>query len=282
MPAIKLRDAPGRRHRGPALPAARTLVAEGRQHLHAPVSERKILSLQENEPRMTPPAAGARATVHTGTLPDERQLGRVLRGARARAGLTLQEVAQAAGISTSALSKIENGQVEVKFATLMRLSAALSLSLDNLTALPPPSRVAGARVVTRRDAAVPHSNAEYDYGLLGAELAAKTMLPSVITIKARGIDEFAEWNRHAGEELVYVLRGRVRLYMDGYEPVLLETGDSAYYDSSVGHALVSVGRQSAQVLSVASEAGGAGPASGAGGPRPTVRPGPPSRTRKRE
>jgi transcriptional regulator with XRE-family HTH domain len=193
------------------------------------------------------PAAGA--------PPDQRRLGEVLREARVRAGLTLQEVAGEAEISTSALSKIENGQVEVKFATLMRLSAALSLSLAHLAGPAAPLRVAGARVVTRRDSGVPHSIAQYDYALMATDLAAKSMLPSVITIKARSLDEFPEWNRHVGEEFLYVLRGALRLYMEGYEPVLLEAGDGVYYDSSIGHALVAAGRGPVQVLSVASDPG---------------------------
>jgi transcriptional regulator with XRE-family HTH domain len=186
----------------------------------------------------------------------QTQLGALLRQARNRAQLTLQEVAAVAGISYSALSKIENGQVEIKFATLMRLSKALSLSVPVLGLSTDNSepQAAGKRVVTTRGRGIKHRNKQYHYELLCSELIAKSMLPSVITVKARRLEDFSEWNRHAGEELIYVLKGKVRLHLLGYQPLLLNTGDTAYYDSTIGHALVSVGKQLAEVLSVAVDA----------------------------
>ena len=58
--------------------------------------------------------------------------------------------------------------------------------------------------------------------------------------------------RHDGEEFLIVLEGSIRLYTEFYEPIDLEVGDSAYYDSGMGHACVSVSEEDAVILWVTS------------------------------
>jgi len=78
------------------------------------------------------------------------------------------------------------------------------------------------------------------------------MLPYRARIRARDIAEFDGWVRHDGEEFLYVLTGAVRLYTEFYEPVDMKRGDSAYYDATMGHNVVSVSEEDAMVLWVTS------------------------------
>jgi len=59
--------------------------------------------------------------------------------------------------------------------------------------------------------------------------------------------------RHDGEEFMLVLTGVVRLYTEFYEPAELKRGDSAYYDASMGHNLISLSQDDATVLWVTSK-----------------------------
>ncbi|MEO1178607.1 MAG: cupin domain-containing protein, partial [Pseudomonadota bacterium] len=52
--------------------------------------------------------------------------------------------------------------------------------------------------------------------------------------------------------LLYVLTGVVRLYTEFYEPVEMRRGDSAYYDATMGHNVVSVSPEDATILWVTS------------------------------
>jgi uncharacterized cupin superfamily protein len=72
----------------------------------------------------------------------------------------------------------------------------------------------------------------------------------VIDVTARSLEEFGEFNRHLGEELVYVLEGELDLYTNLYLPVNLKRGDSMYFDSNMGHAYIAVGDGPCRVLSV--------------------------------
>jgi len=77
-----------------------------------------------------------------------------------------------------------------------------------------------------------------------------------VTVKARSVAEIARESQHPGEEFVYVIRGRIQLHTEFYEPTLLEEGDSAYYDSSCAHAFVNAGDGEAIVLSVSRDSNG--------------------------
>jgi hypothetical protein len=50
-------------------------------------------------------------------------------------------------------------------------------------------------------------------------LTNKAMLPYRARIRARSFEEFDGWVRHDGEEFLYVLTGRVRLFTEFYAPV---------------------------------------------------------------
>jgi quercetin dioxygenase-like cupin family protein len=74
------------------------------------------------------------------------------------------------------------------------------------------------------------------------------MVPFKTRVRARRFDEFKEWVRHDGEEFLLVLRGKVCFYSEFYEPVELAQGDSVYYDATMGHAVVSVSADDADIL----------------------------------
>ena len=45
-----------------------------------------------------------------------------------------------------------------------------------------------------------------------------------------------------------VLEGEVCFYSEFYEPVNLSVGDSVYYEASMGHVLISISEEDAQIL----------------------------------
>lgn len=92
----------------------------------------------------------------------------------------------------------------------------------------------------------------YEHELLAETLTKKKMLPYRARVRARSMDEFDGWVRHDGEEFMYVLTGKVRFYTEFYEPVDMQRGDSAYYDATMGHNVVSLSSEDATILWVTS------------------------------
>ena len=71
-------------------------------------------------------------------------------------------------------------------------------------------------------------------------------------IRARQFEDFNGWVRHDGEEFLFVLTGQIRLFTEFYAPIDMKRGDSAYYDASMGHNVVSLSPEDATILWVTS------------------------------
>jgi len=76
------------------------------------------------------------------------------------------------------------------------------------------------------------------------------MIPIIIDVQARSVEELGGLVRHAGEEYLYVIRGRMELHSDLYAPLPLGPGDSVYFDSGMAHAYVRTNSDECTVISV--------------------------------
>lgn len=179
-------------------------------------------------------------------------LGVRVRQLRKAKDWTLEQAATQAGLARSTLSKIENGQMSPTYDALKKLAIGLGISVPQLFTPPQRDQVIGRMSVTKSDGGTAHATATYEHQLLAENLTKKSMLPYRARVRARSMEEFDGWVRHDGEEFMYVLTGRVRLYTEFYEPVDLSRGDSAYYDASMGHNVVSISDEDATILWVTS------------------------------
>ncbi|MCE5972280.1 XRE family transcriptional regulator [Sinirhodobacter sp. WL0062] len=184
--------------------------------------------------------------------PEPIDLASRVRELRRARGWTLEQAANAVGLARSTLSKIENGQMSPTYEALKKLAEGLEISVPQLFTPPSKGQVMGRMAVTKSGEGAAHITTTYEHELLAGTLRTKQMLPYRARIRARKVEEFNGWVRHDGEEFLYVLTGVVRLYTEFYEPVELKRGDSAYYDASMGHNLISVSPEDATVLWVTS------------------------------
>jgi len=179
-------------------------------------------------------------------------LGARVRELRKARDWTLEQAAKEAGLARSTLSKIENEQMSPTFELMKKLAEGLGIGMPQLFTPPQKAQVNGRMDVTRSDEGSTHVTPTYEHELLNAGLTKKAMLPYRARIRARSFDEFDGWIRHDGEEFLYVLTGSVRLFTEFYEPLEMKRGDSAYYDASMGHNVVSTSAEDALILWVTS------------------------------
>lgn len=186
-------------------------------------------------------------------LPEPLDLGKRVRELRKAHGWTLEQAASQAGLARSTLSKIENGQMSPTYEALKKLAEGLKISVPQLFTPPVQARTGRRLALTKAGAGQPHPTATYEHEILAHDLTKKRMLPYRARVRARSIEEFDGWVRHDGEEFLLVLTGVVRLYTEFHEPADLRRGDSAYYDASMGHNLISLSEEDATVLWVTSQ-----------------------------
>ncbi|MDW4497806.1 XRE family transcriptional regulator [Sulfitobacter sp. D35] len=179
-------------------------------------------------------------------------LGARVRELRKAHDWTLEQAANQAGLARSTLSKIENGQMSPTYDALKKLAVGLRISVPQLFTPPRREQVNGRMSLTKAGQGNAHATATYEHELLAETLTKKQMLPYRARVRARAMEEFDGWVRHDGEEFLYVLTGVIRLFTEFYEPVEMRRGDSAYYDATMGHNVISLSDEDATILWVTS------------------------------
>lgn len=176
-------------------------------------------------------------------------LGERIRSERLSRQFTLEEVSRLTGVATSTLSKIENEQISPTFQIVQKLIQGLEIDLPQLfsPAIDKPESN-GRRAVTHKGQGIKHFTPTYEHELLLTDVSPKKMFPNRCRVRARSFDDFDDWIRHEGEELLIILNGKATLLTEFYAPLLLNEGDCVYYDARMGHCLISVGDDDAEVL----------------------------------
>jgi transcriptional regulator with XRE-family HTH domain len=145
----------------------------------------------------------------TGSLPT---LGGLLRAVRERHGWTLKEMSDRTGIPRSTLAKVEHDRLTLGYDKLLQISQRLKMRLSELIS---PGDEPEPRALTRRSigtvaTALRVETPHYEYYFMCPDLSRKKMIPIFGRVHAKSIDEFGELMKHAGEEFIFVLTGRVQ------------------------------------------------------------------------
>ncbi len=193
-----------------------------------------IVQMLKREGAIKPaPSRGAAGSAARTTI------GPHLRRLRRQRGLSLAEVAQAAGISIGFLSALERSQMSASVGTLRRLARYYrtnildffdATDLNTRLVRPPKRKVLEAGPGVRM------------------ELLAwgnKVMEPHLFRIKPKAGS--GEPYAHEGEEFLFVLRGELKIALDR-EEYYLKRGDSFYFESATPHHWKNPGRSETWLL----------------------------------
>jgi transcriptional regulator with XRE-family HTH domain len=178
---------------------------------------------------------------------------RAIRQARLAQGLSLRALSARAGLPYSTLSKLENGKMGLTYDKLIRLAQGLNVDLKDIVSEagePAPPLAVGRRSVTRAGEELDAQSERHVHHYPAADLLGKMMIPIIIDVQARSVEELGGLVRHAGEEYLYVLSGTMELYSDLYAPLPLGPGDSVYFDSGMAHGYVRTSKEACKVLAV--------------------------------
>jgi mannose-6-phosphate isomerase-like protein (cupin superfamily) len=167
--------------------------------------------------------------------------------------MSIAAVSAATGIAKSTLSRVENDQLSLTYAKLLQLCKGLQIDIAELFSSGAPGEI--VQPSARRTFTAPGTGRAVTigtqaYNYLCTELAGKKMTPMMGIIHSRTLGETNGLLKHEGEEFTFVVEGRMALHTQFYEPLILEVGGSVYFDSTMGHAYVSVGSVPLKMLCV--------------------------------
>ncbi len=177
----------------------------------------------------------------------ELEIGRRVRTCRKRAGLSLESLARASGVSKAMLSQIEQSKANPTVVVMYKIAQGLGMDLGELMGLDRPRR--RFEVIRADDAGqVFVSNEQVTVRTLSPLSMEKDVEFYEIRLGPDGtLDSAAHFQNT--EEYLSVARGRIVLESAG-ETVTLRRGDSAHYSADVAHRIANAGRSAAQVYLV--------------------------------
>jgi len=179
-----------------------------------------------------------------------RRIGSKVKELRKESGLTQKRLAEATGLSPGLLSRIENGLAMPSIPTLDLISNTLKAEIGyffqdqgekGYIITNPGNR----RVVVSKSG--PHERVAYELELLAEGMKNPFMEPAIVTHV--GEEEEVEARIHDGQEFMYVLEGRMKLTL-GSKEFILRNGNAAYWNGTVPHKGISLGRKPAKALHV--------------------------------
>ncbi len=185
-------------------------------------------------------------------------IGQAIRQLREENGISPEELAARANITTEQLHCIETNRTTPSFRVLLRLSRALGAKLgtffggkeeDRTPVVMRAAELAENPVFAGNDT---ERNGNLRFYALAQGKADRHMEPLVVEI-APGDERSAiargRQSEHPGEEFLYILSGQATLYY-GSKTHRLQPGDSIYYSAAVPHRVVNETSKPVRILAV--------------------------------
>lgn len=176
-----------------------------------------------------------------------KQIAARIKGLREISDYTVEEIAIMTAVDVQEYLSYESGSVDIPISFLLKLASIYGVDTTAiLTGDTPKLQVCA---LTRKDMGVIINRAEhYLYKNLAYNFNHRKIEPLLVTVNP-GANQTLQTNSHEGHEFDYVLKGRLRLVV-GEKDMILEPGDSAYYDSIHPHAMQAVGEEDCTFLAM--------------------------------
>lgn len=176
-------------------------------------------------------------------LPDNIRstIGPRLRHIRLQKGFTVETLAVAAGLDKGFLSRLERGTKRPSVETVLRLSAALHVSVGQLFGEQTTDETVRVSRAAGRNRSLEEPDT-YSFELL----TPKGGLMDAFLFHI-GPDPVGNGQQHDGEEMFLVLSGTVEMRTPDRSYVL-EKGDSAYFPGHVSHQMRRIGSEPATAV----------------------------------
>lgn len=167
--------------------------------------------------------------------------------------ISTEELAERAGLTVEQIKLIDSSDKIPSLSSLIKIARALGVRLgtfldDSENFGPVVNRSADKLQAATFSSQLSTNNSHMDFHSLAARKAGRAMEPFIIDIKP-GEEGAKISSSHEGEEFIYVLSGSITIAY-GTESVLLNEGDSMYYDSIVDHLITTTTDEPAQILAV--------------------------------
>ena len=180
-------------------------------------------------------------------------IGNKIKTLRQQKNITIQELSEKTGLSKGLISQVENDQVSPPISTLLKIASALKTDLAHffqekdlnpkVTVIRKNERLKSGR------RGVKGIELGYSYESLAHTKINKHMEPFLVTFETKDSDNVIMFS-HEGEEFVFVLKGKLHFLSDNGDDIILNEGDSLYFEADIAHGFKSIGDEPALAIVV--------------------------------
>lgn len=162
--------------------------------------------------------------------------------------LSAQEVAESCHLRVEEYMALESGESDISVNVLQTIARRYGISLDVLMFGEEPKM--NAYFITRAGAGVSVERRKaYKYEALASGFRDRKADPFIVTVEPAPANAPMHLNSHEGQEMNYVLEGRLLLSLNGKE-LVLNVGDSLYFDSSLPHGMKALDGRPVRFLAI--------------------------------
>lgn len=164
-----------------------------------------------------------------------RQIGERLKGLREVLEIPAEEVAELCGITLDHYLKIESGEADPSVYRLSKISKKYGIALDVLLFGEEP-RMSSYFLTRKGKGLTVERRKDYAYQSLASGFRGRKVDPFMTQVDPLPGNENHNKNSHDGQEFDYIVEGRMEITI-GEKVLILEEGDSIYFDASQPHCM---------------------------------------------
>ncbi|MCQ2605954.1 MAG: cupin domain-containing protein [Bacteroidales bacterium] len=166
--------------------------------------------------------------------------------ARKACGMSAEEAAKKLDINKYEYQDFESGQIDIPVSSVLKIAKLYNVDIATLLTGEGPTEK-NYTVTRRGDGVSVERHKRYKYQALASDFIGKKANFFIVTADAS--DENVQFSSHEGQEFLYVIDGTMEVHFKD-EKVVLNEGDSVFFNSSISHAIRTVDGARARFLSV--------------------------------
>ena len=175
-----------------------------------------------------------------------KDIGNRIRELRELSDITVKEIADELNITQETYLQYENAEADIPASFLYELAHIFKVDLG-LLLTGEESRMSIFDVTRANKGISVDRSKEYTHENLCSNFIHKQAETFLVTIDPENTTP--SLNSHPGQEFNYVLEGSIKLFIYNNE-IILNEGDSIFFDSRYGHALIALNDKPAKMLAV--------------------------------
>jgi len=180
-------------------------------------------------------------------LENIKQIAQRIKALRELSDMSVETMSKELGIDTKKYIEYESGEVDIPVSFLYAMAGKFNVELTALLTGEEP-KLQKLSIVRKDKGLSIDRRKEYKYQDLAYNFINKKAEFFMVTVEPEK-EEKANIHKyaHEGHEFNYILEGKMKFFYKNQE-IILEPGDSIYFDSGLEHAMIALGNKQLKFL----------------------------------